>query len=413
MKYGLIGEKLGHSYSKEIHELIGLYEYELKEIPREELKSFIEGRDYLGLNVTIPYKQDVIPMLDFIDDGAKAIGAVNTIVNKDGKLYGYNTDYYGLMKLIKDSGLNFEGKKVLVLGTGGTSKTSCAVLDSLKVSERFLVSRSGKDGAITYEEAIEKHSDADYIVNTTPSGMFPNIDSAAVDIKSFTSLKGVFDVIYNPTRTKLMLQAEELGIPAYCGLKMLVEQAVVAAGFFVGTKVSEDVSDKIYKIIRGKNENIVLIGMPGVGKSTVGKRLAKDLNMTYVDTDDELVAKEGREITDIFKDSGEAYFRDLEAEVVKECASRKNCIISTGGGAVLRQSSVDVLKAFGRLCFLHRDIEGLRPTADRPLANDFEKIKKLYEERLPIYQRAADIQIDSDNGPDEAVKQIERYRDEY
>jgi len=413
MEYGLIGEKLGHSYSKEIHELLGLYKYDLREIPKDELESFITSRDYKGLNVTIPYKEQVIPFLDFIDEGAKAIGAVNTIVNIEGKLYGYNTDYYGLLSLLKETGFDFTNKRVLVLGTGGTSKTAHAVLKSLKVSDIRFVSRKKSESTITYDEACTDYCDADFIVNTTPSGMYPNIDAQAIDLSGFKKLYGIMDVIYNPSRTKLMLQAEDLGLKAFGGLKMLVYQAVKAAELFTQTTISESESERVYKIIRNRTENIVLVGMPGVGKSTVGRRLSSELSKEFVDTDSEIVKREKREITDIFAAEGEKYFRDVEEAVVKECASMKNVIISTGGGAVLRDANVAALRAFGTLVFLNRTPENLVPTKDRPLADNADKMMKLYKERLPRYKAVSDLEINGDDGIDREIQQIKRYIDEH
>lgn len=413
MQYGLIGEKLGHSYSKEIHESLGLYKYELKEIAGDDLETFICAKEYKGLNVTIPYKEQVIPFLDYIDDGAKQIGAVNTIVNRNGKLYGYNTDYFGLLSLLKNTGFEFENKKVLILGTGGTSKTAYAVLSTLKAGSIFFVSRSTKDGCISYLDAIEHHSDADFIVNTTPSGMYPHIDAQAIDLEPFKNLYGVADVIYNPCRTKLMLQAQKLGKKAYGGLNMLVYQAIVAAQFFTDSEIDINVSERIFKSVRAKNENIVLIGMPGAGKSTIGRKLAKELSMTFIDTDAEIVKQEKCEISEIFANKGEKYFRDVEEEIVKKAAASKNAIISTGGGAILRQTTVDTLKAYGRLYFLDRKPEVLVPTNDRPLANSSDKMVKLYKERLPIYISVADVCIDGSIGIEAELETIKKDRNEH
>lgn len=413
MQYGLIGEKLGHSYSKVIHELIGFYSYDLKEIPKDNLDEYITSKEYLGLNVTIPYKQDVMKHLDFIDDGAKAIGAVNTIVNRDGFLSGYNTDYFGLKRLIESAGEDLTGSKVLILGTGGTSKTAKAVVESLKAKDIIIVGRKAKEGCITYEDAISLHSDADFIVNTTPAGMYPNIGIAAIDLKPFSRLKWVVDVVYNPARTQLMLDAVKLGIPAYGGLKMLVFQAVEAAKLFTGKDIPDAIADKIYRTVRNESENIVLIGMPSVGKTTIGKKLAKSLSMDFVDTDEEIVARENREIPDIFATDGEAYFRKVESEVIRDLSSRKNTIIATGGGAVLNENNVEVLKAFGIIYLLDRDLMSLTPTGDRPLSSNMDKLRQLYEVRMPIYRNAADVVIDGNYGIRNTVESIERFRDEH
>ncbi len=406
MEYGLIGERLGHSYSKIIHERFGFYGYELKEIPRDGLDAFMKAKDFKGINVTIPYKEVVIKYLDFVDDRAEAIGAVNTVVNKDGKLYGYNTDYFGLKTLLDSNGFDLKGKKVLILGTGGTSKTAYAVCKDSGAQFLSKVSRSGKDGAITYEEVYDKHFDVSFIINTTPSGMYPNLDSKPIELKRFTELEGVADVIYNPLRTRLIEEAEALKIRSCSGLKMLVYQAVAACEFFIGRRPDDKISDQIVKDLTDEIKNIVLTGMPGSGKSTIGQLLSKELNKEFVDTDALIVEKEKREISDIFAKDGEAYFRDVEAEVIKEVSLMKNCIISTGGGAILREENVKDLSANGTVYFLDRRPEDLIPTDDRPLANEKSKIMKLYEERLPVYRSTCDEIINAEAGIEETLKAI-------
>ena len=406
MDYGLIGEKLGHSYSKLIHEKFGFYTYELKEIPRDELDAFMRAKDFKGINVTIPYKQDVIKYLDYIDDKARAIGAVNTVVNKDGKLYGYNTDYFGLKTLLDSNEFDLKNKKVLILGTGGTSKTAYAVCEDSGASFLCKVSRSAKDGALSYEDVYEKHSDASYIVNTTPAGMYPNLDGMPIDLKRFTNLEGVADVIYNPLRTRLIEEAEELEIKNCSGLRMLVYQAVAACEFFIGKKPNDNVSESIISQLVKENENIVLTGMPGSGKSTIGQLISKELNKEFIDTDALIVKREKREISDIFAKDGEAYFRDVEAEVIKEVSLKKNCIISTGGGAILRDENVRNLAANGKIYFLDRKPEDLIPTDDRPLANEKSKIMKLYEDRLPIYQSTCDVIINVEVGIEDTLNEM-------
>ena len=406
MDYGLIGEKLGHSYSKLIHEKFGSYTYELKEIPRDELDAFMRAKVFKGINVTIPYKQDVIKYLDYVDDKARTIGAVNTVVNKDGKLYGYNTDYFGLKTLLDCNEFDLKNKKVLILGTGGTSKTAYAVCEDSGASFLCKVSRSAKDGALSYEDVYEKHSDASYIVNTTPAGMYPNLDGMPVDLRRFTNLEGVADVIYNPLRTRLIEEAEELEIKNCSGLRMLVYQAVAACEFFIGKKPDDNVSESIITELVNENENIVLTGMPGSGKSTIGKELSASLKKEFIDTDALIVEREKRDISDIFATDGETYFRNVEKEVIKEVSLRKNVIISTGGGCILNPENIKNLKANGRIFFLDRKPEDLVPTDDRPLANEKSKIMKLYEERLPIYQRTADYIINGEVGISQTVQDI-------
>ena len=406
MEYGLIGERLGHSFSKVIHEEFGFYGYELKEIPRDGLDVFMTRREFKGINVTIPYKEEVIKHLDFIDEKARSIGAVNTVVNNDGKLSGYNTDYFGLKMLLEENGFDLKGKKVLILGTGGTSKTAYAVCSNLGAEFLSKVSRSAKDGAISYEDAYKLHSDAAYIINTTPSGMYPNLDSKPIDLSAFKNLEGVADVIYNPLRTRLIIDAKKRGIKACSGLKMLVYQAVAACEFFTGQKVAKEKVEEIYKKIYDSNNNLVLTGMPGSGKSTIGKILAERLGRTFVDTDALIVEREKREISDIFKTDGEKYFRNVEKEVIESLSSAKNSIISTGGGAVLNEENVKNLMANGTVFFLDRNPDDLIPTSDRPLADEKAKIMKLYEERLPIYNSACDVKIIVDKGIEETVNEV-------
>lgn len=406
MEYGLIGERLGHSYSKEIHGYLADYEYELCEVGREDIDVFFEARDFKAVNVTIPYKETVIPHLHYIDEGAKAIGAVNTVVNKGGLLYGYNTDFFGLSALIKRIGVPLSEKKVIILGTGGTSKTAAAVARALGASEVIRASRSSKEDAVSYEELYEKHLDADYVINTTPVGMFPNTDGSPLDISRFFKLSGVADAIYNPLRTELVTEAIARGIPAEGGLYMLVAQAVRAVEFFLNVTLSEDKILEIYNKIKGRKENIVLIGMPASGKSTVGHLLSDMSERELVDTDALIVNRAGMEITEIFSKFGEAYFRDLESEVISEVSRRSELIIATGGGAVLRQENVKELKKNGRLFFIDRPLEKLIPTDSRPLSSDRESITKRYNERYGIYTAVCDERIDADKSAREVAEEI-------
>ena len=406
MEYGLIGERLGHSYSKEIHGCLADYEYELREVSREEIDAFFEARNFKAVNVTIPYKETVIPHLHYIDEGAKAIGAVNTVVNRGGLLYGYNTDFFGLSALIKRIGVPLSEKKVIILGTGGTSKTAAAVARALGASEVIRASRSSKEDAVSYEELYEKHLDADYVINTTPVGMFPNTDGSPLDLSRFFKLSGVADAIYNPLRTELVTEAMTRGIPAEGGLYMLVAQAVKAVEFFLDVTIAEDKILEIYNKIKGRKENIVLIGMPASGKSTVGALLSEKLMREFVDTDELIVERAGREITEIFSTYGEKYFRDLESEVIRDLSTRCELVIATGGGAVLRQENVKELKKNGRLFFIDRPLEKLIPTESRPLSSDRESITKRYNERYGIYTAVCDARIDADKTPCGVAEEI-------
>ena len=408
MKYGLIGEKLGHSFSKEIHALLGDYEYELFEIPRDKLDEFMKQRDFIGINVTIPYKEAVIPYLDWIHDPAKEIGAVNTIINYAGKLYGYNTDYDGMSELIFHAGIEVKGKKAAILGSGGTSKTAHVVLKSLGAGEVLNVSRSEKDGAITYDDLYEKHNDVEIIVNTTPVGMYPKIFDCPVDISKFKRIAGVIDAVYNPINTTLVNEAKARGIKAEGGLYMLVAQAAFASELFLNENgnTSPYFINKFYNEIKRRKENIVLIGMPACGKSTVGKILAKNTGRMLVDTDELIVKKAGMEITEIFRQYGEDKFRDIESEVIAEISGNGSLIIATGGGAILRDKNVRLLKKNGRLYFIDRPLDALVPTDSRPLSSDRAAIEKRYEERYGIYSSVCDEKIDADCDAETVAEKI-------
>lgn len=396
MKYGLIAERVGHSFSAEIHNKLFGYSYELKAIAKDELADFLKNREFQAINVTIPYKEAVIPYLDSVDEIASAIGAVNTVVNRDGKLFGYNTDLSGLCALIKRVGLDLKDKKVLVLGSGGTSKTALYAAKQLGCSEVFRVSRSGKDSCITYEAAAAEHSDADIIINTTPSGMFPNIGVSAVDINCFPKLSGVIDAVYNPLRPKLVCDALAKGIKASGGLYMLVAQAAFAAERFVGKTVAPERIDEIYNEIYSSKQNIVLIGMPGCGKSTVGKILSEKLGREFIDTDELITVKTGKTPSEIISERGESEFRDIESKVISEASALQSKVISTGGGAVLRKINVDLLKENGRVYFIDRPLEALVPTSDRPLSSDRQALEKRFNERYHIYCASCDYRVEAD-----------------
>lgn len=412
MKYGLIGEKLGHSFSKEIHAMLGDYEYELREIARDKLDEFMEKRDFLGINVTIPYKEAVIPYLDWIHSPAKEIGAVNTVINCDGKLYGYNTDYNGMRELISHAGIDVQGKKAAILGSGGTSKTALVALKSLGAGEILKVSRSEKDGAITYVELYEKHSDVEIIVNTTPVGMYPNIFDCPVDISKLKSLIGVIDAIYNPIGTTLVNEAKAFGIKAEGGLYMLVAQAAYASELFLDKNGNTYpyFINKFYEEIKRKKENIVLIGMPASGKSTVGKIIAEKLGRKFVDTDDIITERIGISIKDFFEQKGETAFREIESTVISEISKENSLVIATGGGAVLKKENLSSLRYNGKLYFIDRPLENLIPTESRPLSADKESIAKRYNERYSIYCDACDVKINADyDAVDVAEKILENF----
>ena len=391
MEYGLIGEKLPHSFSKEIHEKLAGYDYQLKELTPAQLPAFLEKRDFKGINVTIPYKQTVIPYLDELDDKAAAIGAVNTIVNREGKLYGYNTDYDGMVALIRHAGLSLEGKTVLILGTGGTSKTAMAVAKDLGAASVQRVSRTAKEGAISYEEA--QRLPVQILINTTPSGMYPNLDGQPMDLSRFGWLEGVLDAVYNPLRTRLVLQARDNGARAQSGLYMLVAQAAAACELFVGESLPQGALSRVYRTIHGEKQNIVLTGMPGSGKSTVGRILAQEMGREFVDTDTEIIRLAKKPIADIFAQRGENGFRELEGQVIQQLSQRTGLVIATGGGAILRAENLRRLRQNGRIYFLDRPLEDIQPSDDRPLSRDREALEQRYAERYPRYVAAADTGI--------------------
>lgn len=406
MLYGLIGERLGHSYSVQIHKSIADYNYELCELSADKLEEFMKHRDFSGINVTIPYKQSVMPYLNEISDTAKKIGAVNTVVNKNGKLYGYNTDYYGMRELIRHAGIDISGKKILVLGTGGTSATARAVSESLGAASVINVSRSKKNGALTYSEAAELHSDADVIINTTPAGMYPNILDCPVDISAYKNLSGVIDAVYNPLKTHLVLEAEKLGIKAEGGLYMLAAQAVYASALFLSKNADPADIERAYAQVLAEKRNIVLTGMPGAGKSTVGKRLSKVTGKIFSDSDRAVTKHVKMSISDYFARFGETEFRKEESKAIAEISATGGQVIATGGGAVLCRENIDVLRQNGVIVFLDTPLKKIEATSDRPLSSTRGDLEKRYAERYEIYCKTADIIIKNNTTPDQAVKSI-------
>lgn len=407
MEYGCIGKKLPHSFSKIIHEKIGDYSYELVELTEEELPEFMKNSDFKAINVTIPYKQAVIPYLYEMSDTAKEIGAVNTVVNRNGLLYGYNTDFYGMTALIKKNQIDFNGKKVAVLGTGGTSKTAAAVASSLGAKNVIKVSRNKTDCTVTYDELYSEHTDIDIIINTTPVGMFPNIYASPVDLYKFNSLSGVIDAVYNPLETKLVADAKKRGVPSESGLYMLVAQAISAYEIFMNKKAPENLLNDIFNDVKTNKQNIVLIGMPGSGKTTIGQAVAKKFGRKFIDTDDEIKKIIKTEISDYFAKFGEEKFRDIETEVIKDISKSSGIVIATGGGAILKKINVDALKMNGVIYFLDRPLKDIVPTSDRPTASSIEALKKRYNERYGIYKSSADEAIPVTGIVNEAVMQIE------
>lgn len=408
MQYGCIGEHLTHSFSKIIHGELTDYLYELREIPMGELDDFMAARDFKGINVTIPYKQDVIPHLKEVESMAAAIGAVNTVVNRNGELYGYNTDFGGMAALIGRTGIDMTGKKVLILGTGGTSNTAMAVARHLGAAEGYKVSRTAKTGVLTYDEVKERHLDAQVLINTTPRGMFSRESGMSIDPALFPHLEGAVDAVYNPLRTEFILSARKQGARAAGGLYMLVCQAVLASEIFLNIKYPEGTVERVYRKIRSGKENIVLTGMPGSGKSTVGKLLAEKLGRPYLDVDTLITEKTGKTPAELISAEGEQAFRDIESEVIRSIALETGAVIATGGGAVLREENIDALRMNGKIFFLDRPVEQLLPTEDRPLSSTKEAILQRYYERYDIYVSTADAVIPNSATAEEAAQQVER-----
>ncbi len=396
MQYGLIGEKLGHSFSPEIHARLADYTYELCELTRDELDAFLRARTFRSVNVTIPYKTEVIPYLDEVDARAARIGAVNTIVNREGRLYGYNTDYDGMAYLARSAGIEMRGEKVLILGSGGTSLTAATLATDLGAREVLRASRTARAGeTVGYDEIYARHTDATVIINTTPVGMYPKPDGMAVDIDRFPHLAGVLDAVYNPLRTTLVTCARARGIPAVGGLGMLVAQAVRAAEHFTGKTFSDASIDALVEEMTRKKEHIILIGMPASGKSTVGALVAEQLARPFIDIDTEIIKTAGCDIPTIFRERGEEYFRTLEHEVLARVLfTHTGCVVATGGGAPLRGDNVSAMHRTGCVVWLDRPLALLTPTSDRPTASDREALAARYRERYDIYRDAADHRID-------------------
>ena len=406
MQYGLIGEHLTHSYSPEIHAKLADYKYELVELPPDKVQGFIESGNFRAINVTIPYKETVIPLLDGIDDSAKSIGAVNTIVNVDGRLYGYNTDSMGMKALIKRLGLSLENKKVLILGTGGTSKTARSVAEELGAASILNVSRKSSESAVSYEAAAKLHSDAEIIINATPCGMYPATGGKPIDIAAFPKLEGVVDVIYHPLRTNLVLDAQERGLKASGGLYMLVAQAVYACSFFLNKRAHIEDIDRVYSELLFDKQNIVLIGMPSCGKTEIGRLIAQKTGKVFLDSDEKIVDTTGQSIADYFVTRGEEEFRMIESAVLCDAADLSSTVIATGGGAVLRSENMRAMRRNGVVVFIDRSPEKLCATPDRPLSSNRDALMARYNERYEKYCQAADIKIDGDGTLEEVANAI-------
>jgi len=407
--FGLLGEKLGHSFSPLIHGYLGEYDYLLYEVSAGDLDSFMTDRKFDGINITIPYKQAVMPYCAALSHEAQIIGSVNTIIKDDsGALHGHNTDHHGFRVMLEHGGIDPKGKKVLVLGDGGSARTVRAALDGLGAHEIVTISRRGEN----HYGNIERHYDADIIVNTTPVGMYPDNGNSPLSLTGFKQLTGVADLIYNPTRTKLLLEAEELGITRVNGLVMLVAQAEMASRLFLARQAHEpatparpELVNKIYNLILKKTQNIALIGMPGCGKSTVGRLLAEKLGRPFIDIDGQIEAAAGKKIPQIFAEDGEETFRQLETRVLAEEAKKSGLVLATGGGAVTRPENLDLLRQNSLIVYMKRELSDLI-TDGRPLSQGVG-IQALAEKRLPLYEAWSDYAVQVEAKPEQTAALIE------
>ncbi len=403
IRCGLIGEHLSHSFSPQIHARLADYKYSLFEISPDRLGEFLLSDSFDAANVTIPYKKAVIPYLDVISDEAKKIGAVNTLVKRDGKLFGDNTDYYGFSYLVSKSGIDLSGKTVLILGTGGASLTARAVCDDMGAARVVSVSRNGD---INYSNVYEKYPCADVIINCTPVGMYPENLARPVELSRFKNCSGVLDMIYNPQKTQLLLDAEKLSIPHANGLAMLVAQAKRACEIFLGVNIDDRETDLIIRDIGLQTQNIILIGMPGCGKSTIADILSKISSREAIDTDDIIRERAGISIPEIFAQEGEDGFRKRETEAAADAGKQSGKIIATGGGIVTREENYAPLSQNGLIFFIQRDIEKL-PTDGRPLSQK-NKLSEMYDVRLPLYRRFCDFEVKNNSTAEDCAKEILR-----
>jgi len=398
----LLGEKLGHSFSPLIHGYLGEYDYSLYEVSAADFDSFMRDKKFDGINVTIPYKQQVMPYCAALSQEARIIGSVNTIIKDDsGALHGHNTDYHGFRVMLEHGGIEPKGKKVLVLGDGGSARTVRAALDGLGAREIVTISRRGEN----HYGNIERHYDADIIVNTTPVGMYPDNADSPLRLTGFKQLTGVADLIYNPTRTKLLLEAEGLGIPRVNGLAMLVAQAEMASRLFLDGSARPELVNTIYNLILKRTRNIALIGMPGCGKSTVGKCLAEKTGRPFVDIDGQIEASAGKKIPQIFAEDGEETFRQMETRVLAEEAKKSGAVLATGGGVVTRPENLDLLRQNCLIVYMKRDLKELI-TDGRPLSQGVG-IQALAEKRLPLYEAWSDCAVQVEAKPEQTAARIE------
>ena len=406
MIYGLIGEKLKHSYSKEIHQNFSKCQYDLWSLDEINFDLFLKNKKFKGINVTIPYKEKCLKYLDSIDKEAQAIGAVNTIINENGVLKGYNTDILGFKYLLHFYHISLKEKRIAILGTGGTAKMIQYVACKEKCKSCIFVSRNEKKGAISYLN-LKKEKNIDIIINATPNGMYGFDDESLVDLNDFIQLEGIIDVIYNPLRTSILIKAQEKKIKIASGLIMLVAQAFFAHELFLQKKLDSNMIIKEYQRLYLSTLNLVLIGMPGSGKTTIGNLLAKKWNKECISFDDEIKNQEKLEIKDIFAMYGEEYFRNLETKMCEKYSLVNNKILSTGGGVVLNDKNIQFLKKNGLLIFIDRGINKITLDDSRPLTKNYQEWKHLYQTRIELYNKHCDIKVDNNLSLEKTINKIE------
>ena len=400
--YGLLGRKLGHSLSPQIYSLIGADSYELFCREPDELDTFFADEKISAFNVTIPYKIEAFNRCDELSETARKIGSVNTVVRRfDGTLFGDNTDYYGFMKMAEKYGADFRNKKVVILGSGGAAKTVLCAVNDCGAAEAVVVSRSGENN---YEN-LYRHYDADIIVNATPVGMFPENGKKTIGLSEFKNPSCVLDLIYNPARTQLLLEAEKLGIPCGNGLYMLVTQGLRSAEIFFGKKYDDSIIDFVYNKIKVEKSNVILTGMPGCGKTTVGRILAEKIGKTFIDSDEEIEKKMNKRIPDIFSQFGEENFRKIETETIKEIGKELGCVIATGGGTVMKKENRDALKQNGTVIYLEKDLS-LLSLEGRPLSKNAGAVEELYRQRKDIYESFADFTVDVSDSAEKTAERV-------
>ena len=402
MKFGLLGRTLGHSFSPRIHSALGNTNYELFEREPSQLQEFFDDPELQGINITIPYKVNALEACDVVDPRAERIGCVNTMVRKDGKWHGYNTDYDGFVFTLQHANIDVSGKECIILGDGASSATVHVALEDLGAKNIVHLSRKT---APFYGDAPNYYETAQIIINCTPIGMYPHNPANLIDITQFSKLEGVVDLIYNPRRTILLLQAEMLEIPHCDGLPFLVAQGVEAANHFQGESFGTKEIEQILRDMCREKENIILIGMPGVGKTTVGKAIGKEMGRTCIDVDQEL-AKEIGDISKYITEQGEPAFREKEAEMIAKLGTQTGLVISTGGGCVTVPKNYAHLRQNGRIYQLTQPVENLSTSGRVLSSGGIERLRELEATRTPMYESFAQCIVEHNRNAPETVSAI-------